>query len=112
MAAVLPLIKHVRRRLSCCSAWEGAAARYLDSLKNFEKQGVPKGAGTDTPEGFDLDRMRRLLGRLDDPHLRLCTLQAPRARDPRPRSSAAYSEPPDSPWEPTPARMFPRFGRG
>lgn len=87
MAAVLPLIKHVRRRLSCCSAWEGAAARYLDSLKNFEKQGVPKGAGTDTPEGFDLDRMRRLLGRLDDPHLRYPVMHCPVLSCPVPGSS-------------------------
>ncbi|EEF48993.1 tetrahydrofolylpolyglutamate synthase, putative [Ricinus communis] len=41
---------------------------YLDSLNNFEKSGVPKGAGTDSDEGFDLGRMRRLMDRLGNPH--------------------------------------------
>lgn len=41
---------------------------YMDSLKNYEKSGVPKGAGTDSDEGFDLRRMRRLLELLDNPH--------------------------------------------
>lgn len=40
---------------------------FLDSLKNYEKAGVPRGAGTDSSEGFDLGRMRRLLSRLGDP---------------------------------------------
>ncbi|KAG5533859.1 hypothetical protein RHGRI_027901 [Rhododendron griersonianum] len=30
---------------------------YLNNLKNYEKSGVPKGAGTDSEEGFDLGRM-------------------------------------------------------
>lgn len=41
---------------------------YLDSLKNYEKSGVPKDAGTDSDEGFDLGRMRRLMDRLGNPH--------------------------------------------
>ncbi|CAA7058325.1 unnamed protein product [Microthlaspi erraticum] len=41
---------------------------FLESLKNYEKSGVPKGAGTDSGEGFDLRRMRRLMLRLDNPH--------------------------------------------
>jgi len=41
---------------------------YLDSLKNFEKSGVPRGAGTDSDEGFDLGRMRRLMERFGNPH--------------------------------------------
>ncbi|XP_042379239.1 dihydrofolate synthetase-like [Zingiber officinale] len=41
---------------------------YMERLKNYEMVGVPQGAGTDTDEGFDLGRMRRLLGRLGDPH--------------------------------------------
>lgn len=44
---------------------------YIDSLKNYEKWGVPKGAGTDSDEGFDLGRMRRLMGRLGDPQSKL-----------------------------------------
>jgi len=40
---------------------------FLDSLKNYEKEGVPKGAGTDTQEGFDLQRMERLIQLLGDP---------------------------------------------
>jgi len=41
---------------------------YLDSLKNFEKSGVPRGAGTDSDEGFDLGRTRRLMERFGNPH--------------------------------------------
>ncbi|XP_072053664.1 dihydrofolate synthetase isoform X2 [Arachis hypogaea] len=41
---------------------------YIDSLKNYEKSGVPKGAGTDSRDGFDLGRMRRLLERFGNPH--------------------------------------------
>ena len=40
---------------------------YLDSLKNHEKSGVPKGAGTDSEDGFDLGRMRRLMDQLGNP---------------------------------------------
>ncbi|KAJ9139793.1 hypothetical protein P3X46_030492 [Hevea brasiliensis] len=40
---------------------------YLDSLKNYEKSGVPKDAGTDSDDGFDLGRMRRLMDRLGNP---------------------------------------------
>ncbi|KAI9161448.1 hypothetical protein LWI28_017580 [Acer negundo] len=40
---------------------------YLDSLKNHEKSGVPKGAGTDSEDGFDLGRMRRLTDQLGNP---------------------------------------------
>ncbi|WZZ02202.1 hypothetical protein YC2023_074530 [Brassica napus] len=42
---------------------------FLESLKNYEKSGVPKGAGTDSNEGFDLGRMKRLMLRLHNPHL-------------------------------------------
>ncbi|XP_043696917.1 dihydrofolate synthetase isoform X1 [Telopea speciosissima] len=41
---------------------------YLDRLKNYEKAGVPKGAGTDSSDGFDLGRMNRLMERLGNPH--------------------------------------------
>lgn len=41
---------------------------FLDNLKNYEKSGVPKGAGTDSRDGFDLGRMRRLMERLGNPH--------------------------------------------
>lgn len=41
---------------------------YMDNLKNYEKCGVPKGAGTDTDDGFDLGRMRRLMQLLGNPH--------------------------------------------
>ena len=40
---------------------------YLEMLKNYEREGVPKDAGVDSDMGFDLDRMRRLLVRLGDP---------------------------------------------
>lgn len=41
--------------------------RYLEKLKNYEKEGVPKGAGEDSDSGFDLERMKRLLSRLGNP---------------------------------------------
>lgn len=40
---------------------------YLNNLKNYEKSGVPKGAGTDSEEGFDLGRMTRLMELLGNP---------------------------------------------
>lgn len=43
---------------------------YLDNLKNYEKCGVPRGAGTDSEDGFDLGRMNRLMERLANPHSR------------------------------------------
>ncbi|PON96875.1 Folylpolyglutamate synthetase [Trema orientale] len=43
---------------------------YMDSLKNYEKLGVPKGAGTDSDDGFDLGRMRTLMELLDNPQSR------------------------------------------
>ncbi|ESQ46800.1 hypothetical protein EUTSA_v10027718mg [Eutrema salsugineum] len=43
---------------------------FLESLKNYEKSGVPKGAGTDSGEGFDLGRMKRLMLRLNNPHFK------------------------------------------
>ena len=50
---------------------------YMDSLKNYEKVGVPKGAGTDSDDGFDLGRMRRLMERLGNPQSRF-KVQNPR----------------------------------
>lgn len=41
---------------------------YMENLKNYERSGVPRGAGTDSDDGFDLGRMRRLLQRLGNPH--------------------------------------------
>ncbi|KAK9914417.1 hypothetical protein M0R45_038198 [Rubus argutus] len=41
---------------------------YMNSLKNYEKSGVPVGAGTDSDDGFDLGRMRRLMELLGNPH--------------------------------------------
>ncbi|PHT46800.1 hypothetical protein CQW23_15958 [Capsicum baccatum] len=41
--------------------------KFLGNLKNFEKSGVPKGAGTDSEDGFDIGRMRRLMGLLGNP---------------------------------------------
>ncbi|KAI3974887.1 hypothetical protein MKX01_004998, partial [Papaver californicum] len=43
---------------------------YLDNLKNYEKSGVPIGAGTDSNDGFDMGRMDRLMKRLGNPHSR------------------------------------------
>lgn len=46
---------------------EALLLRYLERLKNYEKEGVPRGAGTDSADGFDLERMERLLVRLGSP---------------------------------------------
>ncbi|KAG9152176.1 hypothetical protein Leryth_026124 [Lithospermum erythrorhizon] len=40
---------------------------FLENLKNYEKVGVPKGAGTDSQVGFDLQRMKRLMHILGNP---------------------------------------------
>lgn len=40
---------------------------YMEKLKNYERVGVPKGAGTESDDGFDLGRMWRLLQRLGNP---------------------------------------------
>ncbi|CAM8981684.1 unnamed protein product [Rhodiola kirilowii] len=44
---------------------------YMDNLKNYEKSVVPRGAGTDSDDGFDLGRMRRLMARLGNPQSNL-----------------------------------------
>ncbi|CAL5083954.1 unnamed protein product [Urochloa decumbens] len=46
----------------------GGFFEYMERLRNYERSGVPRGAGTDSDDGFDLGRMRRLLRRLGDPH--------------------------------------------
>ncbi|KAL5538206.1 hypothetical protein UlMin_044187 [Ulmus minor] len=60
------------RRVLCTRSAEEPELKeftdYMDSLKNYEKSGVPKGAGTDSDDGFDLGRMRRLMELLDNPH--------------------------------------------
>ncbi|GAA0167681.1 ligase [Lithospermum erythrorhizon] len=40
---------------------------FLENLKNYEKVGVPKGAGTDSQLGFDLQRMKQLMHILGNP---------------------------------------------
>ncbi|CAL8468705.1 g8245 [Coccomyxa elongata] len=44
---------------------------FLHNFVNYEKKGVPDGAGKDDKGGFDMGRMHRLLNALGDPHLRL-----------------------------------------
>jgi hypothetical protein len=39
------------------TATSGEGIQYLDTFTNWEQQGVPKGAGADTPEGFDLVKL-------------------------------------------------------
>ncbi|XP_050386695.1 dihydrofolate synthetase [Argentina anserina] len=43
---------------------------YMDSLKNYEKSGVPVGAGTDSNDGFDLGRMQTLMELMGSPHFK------------------------------------------
>jgi len=63
-----------RRGLSIMAGGEAAEGplggffEYMERLRNYERSGVPRGAGTDSDDGFDLGRMRRLLRRLGDPH--------------------------------------------
>ncbi|CAD7700696.1 unnamed protein product [Ostreobium quekettii] len=47
------------------------AVEFLDSLTNYEHTGVPADAGTGGSDGFPLDRVRALLSRMGDPHLKL-----------------------------------------
>ncbi|PRQ60339.1 putative dihydrofolate synthase [Rosa chinensis] len=57
-----------------CSSTEDSELKdlmeYMDSLKNYEKSGVPVGAGTDSDDGFDLGRMRTLMELLGRPHFK------------------------------------------
>ncbi|KAL1550698.1 dihydrofolate synthase [Salvia divinorum] len=55
------------RRLSTASSEAPEMDAFMEKLKNYEKIGVPKGAGTDSCDGFDLGRMRRLLHTLGNP---------------------------------------------
>ncbi|KAL6581456.1 hypothetical protein OROMI_007379 [Orobanche minor] len=59
-------------RVFCCTALSESDElkefmEYMEKLKNYEKIGVPRGAGTDSGDGFDLGRMRRLLQYLGNP---------------------------------------------
>ncbi|GAQ85892.1 Mur ligase family protein [Klebsormidium nitens] len=45
--------------------------KYLEKFTNYERKGVPKGAGTNSDEGFPLRRMELLMQRLGDPVSRL-----------------------------------------
>ncbi|KAM3271568.1 hypothetical protein ACQJBY_042017 [Aegilops geniculata] len=71
---LLRVSSSIRRRGVSAMAGGGEEARlggfleYMDRLRNYERSGVPRGAGTDSDDGFDLGRMRRLLRRLGDPH--------------------------------------------
>ncbi|RHN48448.1 putative dihydrofolate synthase [Medicago truncatula] len=66
------ILKQMRSVRTLCSHREDSEMKdlvdYIDSLKNYEKYGVPTGAGTDSNDGFDLGRMRRLLDRFGNPH--------------------------------------------
>lgn len=71
----LATLKRVGCKRGVCTYQEedpelGGFMGYLDNLKNYEKCGVPRGAGTDSEDGFDLGRMNRLMGRLGNPHSR------------------------------------------
>lgn len=65
------LLKYGGSRQCLCTRSEGPELKdfmeYLDALKDYEKSGVPKSAGTDSDEGFDLGRMRRLMELLGNP---------------------------------------------
>ncbi|XP_019243918.1 PREDICTED: dihydrofolate synthetase [Nicotiana attenuata] len=52
----------------------GELMEFLNNLNNFEKSGVPIGAGTDSEYGFDLGRMSRLVGLLGNPQSRFKTV--------------------------------------
>ena len=46
----------------------------LRDFVNHERSGVPRGAGTNTTDGFDLGRMHRLLKDFGDPHVAYTTV--------------------------------------
>lgn len=66
------LLRNVGSRRGFCASSDDSELKdlmeYMNSLKNYEKSGVPKDAGTDSEDGFDLGRMRRLLELLGNPH--------------------------------------------
>lgn len=64
-SAMIPSVKRESIRALCSKTQE--LVNYLDALKNFEKSGVPENAGTETDDGFDLGRMKRLMDRLGNP---------------------------------------------
>eukprot|EP00898_Chlorokybus_atmophyticus_P001982 jgi/Chlat1/2785/Chrsp187S02957 len=47
---------------------DGGLGAFLDRFTNYERRGVPAGAGVDGAKGFELGRMFRLLERLGSPH--------------------------------------------
>ncbi|KAK8624528.1 hypothetical protein V6N13_065867 [Hibiscus sabdariffa] len=49
--------------------------KYIDSLKNYEKSGIPKDVGTDSDDGFNLGRMRRLMNQLGNPHPHMLSIR-------------------------------------
>ncbi|KAL9240516.1 hypothetical protein vseg_014724 [Gypsophila vaccaria] len=61
----MEVFSYVHHFSECAQTSE--VVEYLDNLKNYEKSGVPENAGTDTDDGFDLGRMRRLMDRLGNP---------------------------------------------
>lgn len=61
------LLRASCRRLSTASIEVPEMDAFMEKLKNYERTGVPKGAGTDSCDGFDLGRMRRLLHDLGNP---------------------------------------------
>ncbi|KAL8142478.1 hypothetical protein V2J09_015510 [Rumex salicifolius] len=66
----LVLTRRELKRVMCTASGDvdmKDLVNYLDNLKNYEKLGVPKNAGIDADDGFDLGRMRRLLDLLGNP---------------------------------------------
>ncbi|KAH0972635.1 hypothetical protein GBA52_024791 [Prunus armeniaca] len=59
------LLRNVGSRRGFCANSDDSELKdlmeYMNSLKNYKKSGVPKDAGTDLEDRFDLGRMRRLL---------------------------------------------------
>ncbi|KAL4858271.1 Dihydrofolate synthetase [Chlorella vulgaris] len=70
--AALAVKSAANRRFTAAHAMasysSGAALDWLGRFTNYEQQGVPQAAGTNSDSGFDLGRMHRLLGDLGDPH--------------------------------------------
>lgn len=64
---ITPSAKPLARSLSTALCEIPEMDEFMEKLKNYEKTGVPTGAGTDTADGFDIGRMRRLLHNLGNP---------------------------------------------
>ncbi|XP_021764630.1 dihydrofolate synthetase-like [Chenopodium quinoa] len=73
-SSMIPSVKLGCIRTLSTSSETREVEEYLDRLKNFEKVGVPDNAGTETDDGFDMGRMKRLMDCLGNPQSKFKTV--------------------------------------